>query len=322
MLSAARLAFAGPTVGLPIATTGRMRSSRIPISAAHLALICATLGAACSGAVPSDSSGTNGCLEVLTWRDNPTRQETQATWDPEQRILTKKTRSQGPGGQSVATLKWRYAAEGRVIAYIGVEQPFQHDYDYDDHDNVVQFRLTYPGTPDLLTPSTAPTWIGTSYENQYSPAGRLAASTITPFGDGAGGLPAQHRTYTEDDAGRCWRIDSTDAERPYVETRTYDDGGRVIQIDAEQASVTSLTAVTYDDQDRILARQTTYSGTGFPGTVTTTYSYPADGSQIVVVDDGVTDIADEAHSTVTRTAACLVIDAAIGAPPDQRCRLP
>ena len=224
--------------------------------------------------------------------------------------------------QSVTTLKWRYAAEGRIIAYIGVEQPFQHDYDYDDHANVVQFRLSYPGTPDLLTPSTAPTWIGTNYENQYSPAGRLAASTITAFGDGAGAPPARHRTYTEEDAGRCWRIESPDADLPYLETRTYDDRGRLVQTDAEQAPFTSLTSVTYDDQDRILARWVTYSGTGFPGTVTTTYSYPADGSQIVVVDDGVTDIANESHSTLTRTAACLAIDAAIGAPTDQRCRLP
>ena len=56
--------------------------------------------------------------------------------------------------------------------------------------------------------------------------------------------------------------------------------------------------------------------------MSTTYSYPADGSQIVVVDDGVTDIADYIHSMLTRTPACLVIDAAIGAPPDHRCRLP
>jgi YD repeat-containing protein len=299
-----------------------MRSCRVPVSAAHFALICATLGAACSGAVPSGSSVADGCIEALTWRDSPTRQETRATWDPELRILSRGIRSMPAAPQSVATLKWRYAAEGRIIAYIGVEQPFQHDYDYDDHANVVQFRLSYPGTPDLLTPSTAPTWIGTSYENQYSPAGRLATSTITAFGDGAGAPPVQHRTYTEDDAGRCWRIESPDADRPYLETRTYDDRGRLVQTDAEQASVTSLTMVTYDDQDRILARRVTYSGTGYPGTVTTTYSYSADGSQIVVVDDGVTDIADESHSTLTRTAACLAIDAAIGAPPDQRCRLP
>ena len=104
-----------------------MRSCRIPVSAAHFALICATLGAACSGAVPSGSSVTDGCLEVLTWRDSPTRQETRATWDPELRILTKETRSLTAAAQSVATLKWRYAAEGRIIAYIGVEQPFQHD---------------------------------------------------------------------------------------------------------------------------------------------------------------------------------------------------
>jgi YD repeat-containing protein len=299
-----------------------MRSCRIRFSAAHFALICAALGAACSGAVPSDPSVTDGCLEVVTWPDNPTRQETRATWDPALRILTRETRSLPAAPQSVATLKWRYATEGRIIAYIGVDQPFQHDYDYDEHANVVQFRLSYPGTPDLFTPSTAPTWIGTSYENQYSPAGRLAASTITTFGDGAGAPPARHRTFTEDDAGRCWRIESPDADSPYVETRTYDDRGRLVQIDAEQGATTSLTSVTYDDQDRILARSDTYSGTGHPGTVTTTYSYPADGSQIVVLDDGVTDIADYTHSTLTRTAACLAIDAAIGAPPDQRCRLP
>lgn len=300
-----------------------MPSGRFPVLPAHLGLICATLASACSGAVPSASSATNGCLEVQTWLDSPTRQETRATWDPELRILTEETRSTPATPPSVtATLKWRYAAEGRIIAYIGVEQPFQHDYDYDDHDNVVQFRLSYPGTPDLLTPSTAPTWIGTGYENQYSPAGRLATSTITSFGDGAGAPPALHRTYTEDDAGRCWRIESPDADRPYLEIRTYDDRGRLVQIDVMQATAASLTTISYNDQDRILSRAVTYSGTGHPGTVTTTYSYPADGSQIVTVDDGVTDVANYSHMTLTRTAACLTIDAAIGAPADARCRLP
>jgi len=296
-----------------------MRSRRICVSAAQLALVCATLGAACSG---GGSSDTDGCFEVLTWRDNPTRQETHATWDPERRIATTQTRSPSVDPQFVSTLKWRYAAEGRIIAYIGVEQPFQHDYDYDDHDNVVQFRLSYPGTPDLLTPSTAPTWLGTSYDNQYSPAGRLATSTITTFGDGAGAAPARNRTYTEDDAGRCWRIESPDADSPYLETRTYDDRGRLITIDAAQPTITLQTSLTYDDQDRMLTRSVTYSGAAHPGTIATTYSYPADGSQIIVVDDGITDVADFTHSTTTRTAACLAIDAEIGAPPDQRCRLP
>jgi hypothetical protein len=155
-------------------------------------------------------------------------------------------------------LKWRYAPEGRIIAYIGVEQPFQHDYDYDDHANVVRFRLSYPGTPDLLTPSTAPTWIGTSYENQYSPAGRLATSTITGFGDGAGGPPARHRTYTEDDAGRCWRIESPDADAlPRTGTTMT---GAAYPTDAEQAL--SPHRGHHGRPDRILARFDTYPEPG------------------------------------------------------------
>ena len=300
-----------------------MPSDRVAVWPALLGLICATLAAACSGAIPSGSSTTDGCLEVQSWLDTPTRQETRATWDPALRVLTEESRTTPATPQSVTTtLKRRYADDGRIIAYIGVEQPFQHDYDYDDHDNVVQFRLSYPGTPDLFTPSTAATWIGTGYENQYSPGGRLATSTITQFGDGAGAPPALHRTYTEDEAGRCWRIESPDVDRPYLETRTYDDRDRLVQIDATQATSAWLTTITYDDQDRIVSRETTYSGTGHPGTVTSTYSYPADGSQIVTVDDGVTDVANYSHTTLTRTAACLAIDAAIGAPADSRCRLP
>jgi YD repeat-containing protein len=304
-------------------TPATLQSGRFPVSAAPLGLICATLASACSGAVPSGSSATDDCLEVRTWLDSSTRQETRATWDPALRILTKETRSTPAAPQSVtATLKWRYAAEGRIIALVGIEQPFQHDYDYDDHDNVVQFRLSYPGTADVLTPSTAPTWIGTTYENQYSPAGRLAASTITSFGDGAGAPPVRHHTYTEDDAGRCWRIESPDTDLPYLETRTYDDPGRLVQIDLMQAPLAERTTIAYDDQDRIVSRAVTDAGTFHPGTVMTTYSYPADGSQVVTVDDGVTDIASDAHTTLTRTAACLAIDAAVGAPADQRCRLP
>src|SRR5262245_61158415 len=77
-----------------------------------------------SGAPPGPGgTGVPGvCIEERSKPDVPngSPQYTTKTWDPDSRILVS------------GSLKWRFAAEGRIIAYIGVEQqPFQHDYSYD-----------------------------------------------------------------------------------------------------------------------------------------------------------------------------------------------
>jgi len=281
----------------------------------------AWLGPACS----EDGSATptpEACLESRTWPDSRSlpADYTRKTWDDASRILVAEN-SNSMTFDKVSTLKWRYASNGRTIAYLGVEQPFQHDYRYDDHDNVTEFLLSYPEKPDLLVPSTAGVWIGTKYANEYEPSGRLAASTSTPMGGGSGEEGPTRGVYTEDAGGRCVTVEMTNTQGKAVETRTYDSQGRLGGVDVSSSNYTSKRTYTYDEKNRVLTSALTISGRPFPGTSTTTHTYLPDGSERVMVDDGITDIADERHVTVTRTAACLAIDAAIGSQPDARCRV-
>jgi hypothetical protein len=288
--------------------------------------------AASSDAIGGDAAvtPTDVCLEVEDWPIFTGRTSyVRKTWDPQLRILTQEASQSPPFAAPISTVKWRYASEGRIIAYIGVEQPFQHDYRYDEHDNVIEVRDSYPQTPDLMTPSTASTWIDTSYDNQYSPTGRLIGSTITSFGEGAGGRPPVHRTYVEDDAGRCKRVESVSPDVPYVQERTYDDAGRLWRIEATTGSGTSASTrtdtTTYDDQSRVqrwtivLSAVTSRPGLG---TVTRTYDHAPDGSETIRTEDDTTDVLDDRLVILTRSPYCQTIDAAIGEPADQRCRVP
>jgi hypothetical protein len=268
------------------------------------------------------------CLEVETRPNIMIRTSyLRTTWDPALRILTVQESPSSTFATGISTLKWRYASEGRIIAYIGVEQPFQHDYRYDEHENVVEFRLSYPQTPDLMTPSTAPTVIGWSYDHQYDAIGRLIGS-IKTSSDGGAGDPASQRAYFEDGAGRCKRIESVSPDVPYLEQRLYDDAGRLSRIDAMQGSGTSAATrteiTTYDDQGRIHRRSGTFSGpAGYlgSGTLTRTYDFAEDGSETITTNDDTTDVLSDRVVILTRSAACQAIDAAIGAPVDQRCRV-
>ncbi len=260
------------------------------------------------------------CVETRTWMDTPrsTVDYTRKTWEPTQRILVAQY-SPSPTFDTVSTLKWRYASNGRIIAYIGVEQPFQHDYRYDDHDNVTDFRLSYPDSVDVLSPSQAAPWMEASYANEYGPSGLLTATTVTSSGGGAGPSPGR-RTYTEDAAGRCASVE-THGSQDVTETRTYDQAGRLSTVKQSGMSWPGLQTITYDDQNRIATRSYTTTNAFHPGTTTSTFTYGLDGSQTITIDDGITDVSSEQHVTVTRTAACLAIDAAIGAPADAHCRV-
>jgi hypothetical protein len=298
-------------------------------------MLCATvLVAACSSSpsedpmhadadpsVPAANTPTAGCEELTIWpdqRDDSRVIHTKKTWDPARRILTAEDSSSTGKG----TLAWRYAAEGRIIAYIGVEQPFQQDYRYDEHDNAIDFRLTYPDKPDLATPSTASVWVGFRWANEYGPDGTLTASTMTSSGGGAGNAPAARLTFTPDSAGRCQRIESSDSRGTGVEIRGYDDAGRLSSIDVTSPDASSHETKTYDEKGRLRSSTLTLNTGPFPGTRTIVHTLLPDGSERVETNDGLTDVQSEQHQIVTRTAACLAIDAAIGAPPDARCRIP
>jgi hypothetical protein len=273
---------------------------------------------------PTPSSAA--CIEVTTHADFPDQTYYQRkTWDPLARILMEEG-SASAAFTNVDTLKWRYADHGRVLAYIGVEQPFQHDYAYDDHDNLSEFRLSYPDKPDVLTPSTAHTSSGYTSQNDYSPAGRLVGASVSDFGDSPTN-PPYRLTFGEDDAGRCQRIERTyDSGSSTVETRSYDDAGRLKRAEVTvNGTLTSHVDRTYDDQGRLHTRDyTAVVRVGFDGigTATTTHEYASDGAETITTHDPLTDIGNDEHIVVTRSAACRAIDLAIGKPEDLRCRQP
>ena len=280
---------------------------------------------ACSANEGHGGQGTvpdaNVCLEVTSHPDYPDQVYYQRkTWDPVARILTKEG-SASSAFTKVDTLQWRYADAGRIITYIGVEQPFQHDYLYDEHDNVREFRLSYPAKPNLFAASTADTWIGYRNENEYDPAGRLAASTVSAFGQSPSS-PPYRLSFGEDEAGRCQRIEYPST----IELRSYDESGRLKHTELTKDGVLqNHVDLTYDDRGRLHTRSYTadvsqpYSGMG---TATTTFDYGSDGSQTITYHNPLTDIANDENIVVTRTPACQPIDDDIGAPADLRCRLP
>jgi YD repeat-containing protein len=294
-------------------------ASTCPFSVAWLTLGAAiVLAPACEQRIPDPEEALSGsvCVEVQTRPEYPdVSYYSRKTWDAASRILTQQTSTSATFSEQVGTLKWRYADEGRIIAYVGVEQPFQHDYRYDDHGNVSELRLSYPAVPDLMTPSAAGTWIGLRYDSQYSAAGRLLASTVTTFGDGASSPPEQ-RTYTEDAEGRCTVVETiSSAGQSTVERRGYDDAGRLAFIDVSGGSHTEF---RYDDQGRVSSESIVW---GSRGQITTNYEYAADGSQTVTRFDTFTDILNDQHVVTTRSPACRTIDDAPGKPADLRCRV-
>jgi YD repeat-containing protein len=270
------------------------------------------------GDVPAGAT----CRETITFPDYEIRNNyVRRTWDADQRTATEVS-STTADFEMVQTLKWRYRSDGQILAYVGVDNLlFQHDYAYDEHDNVVDFYLSYPETPDLMQPSSAAPWIGTSYANEYDAAGRLVQSSRAPYGEGAASIPGEVSTFTEDTAGRCIAI----ASELLQEQLSYDDAGRLSSITrsmpTSQRCPSSTTTLSYDAAGRLLGRTLVCSG-GFDGTTTSSedHTYEADGSETVDRYDGQTDVLGDAHWITTRSAECLAIDAAIGALPDARCR--
>jgi hypothetical protein len=272
-------------------------------------------------AVPANQGSLGACVEARTSANGVFDATTRKTWNAADRILTATTTY----GSDSSTLKWRYRADGQIIAYIGIEQPFQHDYQYDEQGDRSDFYLSYPAAPDLMMPSSAEPWMGSAYANEYDEGGRLVASTTTEYGPGAQGLPPNRSTFSEDADGRCVGIDAGNYGQRVI---SYDAAGRVAQIvktgAAQGFCVNATTTTTYDDAGRVLETKMECSGGNSGpnngGIQLTTHSYHPDGSETVDYVDGLTDVGDGRSST-TRTAACLVLDAAIGKPADARCRV-
>lgn len=257
------------------------------------------------------------------------------TWDATTRVHTRYA-NEKPDSQ--IELAWHYDDQGRLLSYVGIREPFQHDYQYDEHGNVKDFRLSYPGQPDLFVPSPAGTWMGTSYANEYSEAGRLRASTVTPYGPGETAPQVVHKTFAQDEQGRCVRAESKSDSVYSVETRSYDAAGRLATVHVEASPYAafhsqckaSTTTYTYDTDGRELSATTRCVDTPDERPVfQTTHRYAADGSVTSETLDFETDVGGEGvtfegkavfagRRVEKRSAGCAELDKAITAS-DQAC---
>lgn len=307
------------------------RALKSAILAAILACgACGGKGERATGAPDSGADGTpvpagqaaSECVEVA--RSTLVETTTRKTWNAAERTLTATATSSADAGAAVSTLKWRYRTDGQIVAYIGVEQPFQHDYEYDAEGNRTDFHLSYPAVPDLMTPSSAEPWSGAAYENEYA-EGRLVASTLSEYGASQPGVPPILSSFTEDAEGRCVEIDDSEFGKRVI---SYDAAGRVAEVVQTGAFMRfcadATTTTTYDDAGRIIETNMDCSGgnrgLNNSGVRSTQHTYHADGSETVDYVDGLVDVGD-GRLTTTRTAACLEQDAAIGKPLDLRCRV-
>lgn len=266
--------------------------------------------------VPSAQGSQDECVEVRTV--SVFEVTTRRTWNAVERILTA-TSSNGPGRR---TLQYRYRDDGQIIAYIEVEQPFQHDFQYDTAGNRSGFVLSYPAAPTTTMPSSAAPWFGAIYGNDYRD-GRLVTSSTYEYGADRPTLLRNRSTFTEDSEGRCVEIDAGDYGKHVL---SYDHAGRVEQIVRTGATggscVNATTRTTYDDAGRVLETSMECSGGNSGpnnGGQLRTHTYHADGSETVAIN-GLTDV-DDGRSSTTRSAACLAQDAALGKAQDARCRV-
>ncbi len=316
--------------------------------------LCGALAFGCEDR-PTDltiaASTGDSCLEVRTWPgQGPTTQYIRKTWDSGRRTLSQEISSTAtfPGHVDLA---WRYGLTGNVVAYAGfaTEVPsygnFQQDYLYDDHDNTVDFRLSYPDHPDLMVPSPADTWFGLTYRNEYDSQGRLVTYTRTPYGGGTAGVEATYTAFHEDDRGRCDRTEtgpSAGAPPTSVETLTYDAADRLIRSEKRASDAfpcpAYISLLSYDAEGRVTVERAwcQENTTGQPHFVRNT-SYLADGSQRIESLDFINDtpndvIVDEdgiqrsvTHWIQTRSATCATLDSFIAPPAGanpNRCRVP
>ncbi len=276
-------------------------------------------------AVPSvGDAGTEECL--VGPEGGPA--DLRRTWDPARRVLTEAAVS-GPFVE-VGTLKWRFRTDGQVIAYVGfsgVDGPaFQRDSRYDEQGNRIDFAASSPDVADVMTPSSSEPDQGYSTENEYDGEGRLLRSTTSEYGANQSGLPPLVSTFTEDNEGRCFEVDSGDYG---TLTIGYNDAGRISTLEKRGGSLGfctlfATTTFTYDDAGRLFTKTFTcmggLSGPNNGGTSSETHTYHADGSETVETFDGLTDVSNESHRIITRSSECLAIDAEIGTPADARCR--
>jgi hypothetical protein len=266
----------------------------------------------------------------------------RVTWDATTRI---KSQHASEAADSPVQLAWRYDADGREVAYGGfgtdTYSNFQYDTHIDEHGNVEEYRGSYPLVPDLqLPPSSANSYTGVSYANEYGADGELIASTETPYGQGLSENFAMHRTFQRDKQGRCERIETKGDGNVNnaVETRSYDASGRLAirQVEYETPIGRQTpcqrrdTVFEYDAKGRVASSTTRcHASEGAPSLVEV-HTFAADDSETIERFDYENDVVNDStliagelvrfsHSKESRSAGCAVIEAEITAKPDLAC---
>jgi len=296
--------------------------------------------------------GALTCTEVKSPKGSGQQLATEhfrQIWHPDERIVSERYSSTEtyPAKDAFA---WRYDSRGNLVAFAGfTDDPsnpwgnFQNDYSYDDRGNVTEIRGSYPGVPDVKTPSTAGTSSGTTYQNEYA-GSTLVASTSIPYNPNLDGgvAPGTRRTFRQNELGQCDLIQTftTEADAPtFTETRTYTTAGRLETSKVTAGSTvtwpcaSSFTRRTYDDLGRVLEKRT-WCGADDSGDAAgvTLYQYQPDGSQTIESMDFLSDTPNDVivtpsgsrtlnHWIMTRSSGCAAMDAAIGAPDGPECRV-
>jgi hypothetical protein len=317
-----------PTSTVPVSTTGRDAATTSPAQT-HDAGLTAPRGVI--GATPTSwperDTGApvppaGACVEAQIadgggYTGSPSY--TRRTWDPVKRIL-KVEAFRSFSLDIVQTLETQFADDGGPLRYIGVEQPFQEDYTYDDHGGITDFIQSYPAVARIDVPSTAPPSLEYTFSNQYDASGKPLTSTKTPSGTQSPNNEVSTRTYTEDADGRCGEVDTTATSNTTKEVRTYTASGKTVHT-TTTGQLESTSDDVFDAMARPVSSTFTLSSKFGGGSIRTTHTYLPDGSERVETFDGTTDVVNEQHSVTTRPAACLVIDAAIGHAKDDHCHI-
>jgi YD repeat-containing protein len=285
-----------------------------------------------------DIDSPDECVVTFTNALGTSKGTSSTKLDPNARVIAYYL-----GGQTTA---YRYDAAKRLVAMARwgpTSIPYQEDYDYDAHDNLVAMRAAYSGTTPFYSPATGSDYLVQQFVNTYDAGGALVGVVFTASGPRATGYPTIAYVVHENAAGHCeqisehWSWASGSSEGANVK-RAYDAAGRLWREDTtfnghchifSLASAATITTFwSYDSFGRVTQKTSWCDSTTFD-------DWPIDSTTITYGTDGSshaertfeTDVGGESPQIVERSAYCAVIDAWRGGPPSAplpaspRCRV-
>ncbi len=186
-------------------------------------------------------------------------------YDEDSRILATHTvDARESDAEVTGSLFYRLDAEGRLVTYAGEE--FRHDFELDEHGNLVRFVFVYEDWTDLTQPATASPYMVDTYEHTYDDQGRLQQTSFV------GAINDVHSIteYSHDSEGRC-----------QTEKTTFDGS-------AEPSQPATLTTYSYAD-GKLASKitESTSEGTeSWPERVVVEYRYDSEGRLVSIEQDG------------------------------------